>query len=539
MTALTDQIIDDLRTLATAEPDRRTIAFARAVNWKQPSESEVTDFLTAAVEHFRSAPAPENNAEARPEDPLLSLLLESLALRQRQLDRTSAGVMPPVTAELWGELYRLLGPGSSSRFQILRILATASGRAAAEQWVELLATDPPTGPRQLDVACVPWFQRQQLPLDVLFPRLFDCLGQPVLAAIVLDLANYAVRSGQTSQHPAAARRAELTALLSAMVDRMGRVEEQPAEYASDAGQLQRLVSEGVAVLVSLCDAVGLVGDEAAIGPLNKAAELQHRRVRLEAAGALARLKQDSGFEALVKLAEDPASRTRALEYLSELDQLDRVPEEFRSAEARAEAALCDWLSEPAHFGLAPQELEKVDSRRMYWPGFEEPVECFLFRYEYRLPQGGYTGLGIAGPVVHSLSVDQLDFAPADIYALYAGWHAEHPEMTETAADRLTPADHERWAPIMEQIQGQGFTNLQLAAVCQFFGEEVAVFSARDAEGAAGTVILAGQQGNWLPAGNHARPLQPLEAYWLFKGRRILQTFNADGPPAESEIDDEM
>ena len=76
-------------------------------------------------------------------------------------------------------------------------------------------------------------------------------------------------------------------------------------------------------------------------------------------------------------------------------------------------------------------------KRMYWPGFDEPVECFLFRFAYEVGDGEYTNIGIAGPLCHAFGADLADLPPDDIYAVFAGWQVEHEEIYELDASQLT------------------------------------------------------------------------------------------------------
>src|SRR5207253_3246379 len=126
--------------------------------------------------------------------------------------------------------------------------------------------------------------------------------------------------------------------------------------------------------------------------------------------ALARLHDEDGIDALVEIAAEPVVRNRALAYLEELHLIDRVDAKYCTDEARAQGDMAAWLAEPAQFGLPPQLLEIVDTRTQNWPGYQEPLSCCLWRYEYRLRGKMLAGIGITGPVTHAFNADLQDMS---------------------------------------------------------------------------------------------------------------------------------
>ncbi len=503
------------RTNIAAEPDD-TLA-----HWKKAADQEVCELADAILSGL---PA-EINGDTL-DSQLLEDLFVNLGQRYYQGKTTSESSAEPLqhkTLESLANLYERLGPENVARYQVLRILASAADSHALSLFADKIVADPPGENRQIDAACAPLFQVEQLDVDVLFPKLFEALDRPVLAAIVLDLANHLFRTKRLDVHPAAARVQSLTGLLKAMAERLRLVEEQPGKYANSQQELQNLIGECASVIVALCDALGSIGDAAAIPALNTVLELTHRRLRAEAATALARLEEQRGFDTLVELAADPAARTRALAYLEELKRLDAVPEEFRTPKARAEAELSSWLAEPQQIGLAPQSIEVVDQRRQYWPGFDEPQDCYLVRYEYPFPKGTLIGIGLVGPTTYCLAVDLQDLAPSDIYAIYAGWHAEHPELVEEDVSRLSNAERERFEMAGQRIDDE---RVELAMVGRFFGQDLPVYRANRSQ-QPGFLVVDGETMSWYGAGTTSRPLGPIEAYWIHKGRRLLASFNSD------------
>src|SRR6185437_13231302 len=335
----------------------------------------------------------------------------------------------------------------------------------------LIVADPPGRPQDAALAFVPLFQRRNNAAAVPFPRLLDGLEHPAIAAAVLDLANYLSREGLTATHPASSRVDRLAELLGGLVSRLARLEERPEEFADSPAELNAVVGESVELIVSICHALAMIGEPSVTGKLHQALELSHRRLRTEAAFALASLEDDRGAEVLAQMAAEPVVRPRALAYLEELGMLSRAGEADRSPAARAEGELAAWLALPMQFGLPPQKLELFDSRRQHWPGDAEPVDCYLFRYEYRLGDRGVSGIALAGPITHALRADLEDLSPADIYAAYAGWCAEHEEIREISPDELSLEQLETWRQCQRELDEQGYENVRLAKLGYFFDEQ--------------------------------------------------------------------
>jgi len=352
---------------------------------------------------------------------------------------------------------------------------------------------------------------------------------------VLDLANFLTRRGWATEHPARSRVAELATLLGALAQRLAKIEETPQEFASTPLELSKVVNDSVSLIVSLCDALALVGDDSVVGKLHQAMTLAHRRVQTEAAAAVARLGDKQGVEHLKQLAADPAARTRALAYLEELGAASEVDEKFRSAEARAAGDLAAWMAQPTRFGVAPDELELIDRVRQHWPGYVDPVECFLFTYEYQRAGRTVAGVGLAGPTTAALQIDLQDFPPGDIYALYAGLDVEHDEIVDVEAADLSDAQEAVWEQVRDALGEQGFGEVELMRWSSFFGEQHAVAAAvRD--GRRGVIVVADESAQWIVLPTGPRTIGPDEAYAMYKGRKLLASFNR--PPADESTADE-
>ncbi|TWT67351.1 HEAT repeat domain-containing protein [Allorhodopirellula solitaria] len=426
-----------------------------------------------------------------------------------------------------------LSPEVANRHLLLQLLALMRTPESLTALVQTLSDSPPRGWMAAGQILSPLMQHDDWPIDRVFPGLLDCLGEPSMAAPILDLAGHLVRSGRTQdrdcepQHPAAERITALNALLSQVSDRLAKFEEDPRSFGSDVEQVQAILSEAVALAVSLCDAVGLIGDESSIAPLNKAGHLRHRRVQCEAAGALARFGNPAGVEQLIALAQEPSARLRAIAYADELGIGDQIDVSHRSPEATAQAEMALWLSQPQQMGVPPTSVEVVDSRRLLWPSFHDPVDVFLVRYQYDFGDRSYSNIGIAGPTVFSLSADVADLPPEDIYAIYAGWHAEHEDIFTVPASELNEAQRRLIEPLQSFLQRHDYEDVKAALLGFFLEETAAVFTASRA-GVACVAVTDGLEIMDLPTAGRMRPATPADLFHLYKGRKMLRTFNPQG-----------
>ena len=179
-------------------------------------------------------------------------------------------------------------------------------------------------------------------------------------------------------------------------------------------------------------------------------------------------------------------------------------------------------------GIPPASCELIDTRTQYWPGYEEPRMCFLFRFTYRAvtqkeEESTYSNVGIAGPLVHSFTADLADCSLDDIYAAFAGWHAEHGEIIELPASGVPATDRslvERYAGGLPEA---GFSEIKLERIGIFFGERVGLFEALNGA-TPGALIVDAESHYWYPQ-RGGRSIGLDEAYCIYKGRRLLRTFN--------------
>ncbi len=417
-----------------------------------------------------------------------------------------------------------LPEATPNRHLLLQLLAMIGSDESLAMLLEALRTDPPGRWTEAAQVLSPLMQRGDWPITAIYPAAIDCLQYPSLAAPLLDLANYITRSGRVTRHPVADQLPMLNRLLGEVSGRLSMFEDNPCTFGDDVNAVQATLDEAVALAVSLCDAVGLIADESSIGKLNQTVELKHRRVQCEAAGALAKLGDELGQKRLLDLASDPAARLRAIQYADELGFGDLVDEQYRSDRATAEAELSLWLSQPQQMGVPPTAVEVVDYRRMLWPSFNDPIDVYLVRFEYSFGQKQYSNVGIAGPVAFALSADVAELPVDDIYAIYAGWHAEHPEIFSVASEHFNEAQARAMEPLKKHLDQLGYESIKPELLGFFLDEQAGVFSAvRDATSC--VVVTDGLETVDHPTAGRLRPLAASDLFNLYKGRKMLRTFN--------------
>jgi hypothetical protein len=520
MTARLMQLLTDLGRIAEFDARRRRELIGGCQWVRQATTQEIQDLLPALLQVTPSV-------EAGGREPLTALL-GHLATRLRAIagPSTEQPLWPDLRAQVV-QLYRRWGTSSEGRHQLLATLAAFGEVPDLVEFAELIATDPPADGNLAVLAFAPLFQHPPDAIAALFPRLLDALQHVSVAAPVIDLANFVTRRHLVPRHPGSDRTEQLATLLGSLVQRLGLFEQRvqagevsAEEMAADRSQ----VAESLALTVALCDALALIGDPSVIGKLYQAMEVAHRQVRTEAASALARLGDKTGRETLLAMASEPVARLRVLAYAEELGMLDEVAQQYRSPVARAEAELVLWLAEPAQFGFPPQQVDLIDSRRQYWPGYDEPVDCFLFRYVYRLPLGELSNVGIAGPVVHGMTADFTELPVEDVYAAFAGWHAEHDDLVEYEVDELPAARAAEAESIRTRISAAGYDSLQVRRFGLFFDQLVLIATAIY-NGVFGSVIADKERSYWCPQTEAPASLGPDDAYHLYKGRKLLDAFN--------------
>jgi hypothetical protein len=464
-----------------------------------------------------------------------TFLAETLVALRQRTKRFAA-------SDYWQELvphvaktYQTLHGRWSANYQFLAWLADMGGEAAMEAFLRLWLELPPNNSCQVALACQPLLHvGRRADLARLFPDLLRGLGHLPSAAVILDLANFAYRNRVFDRHPAAQAHPPALEVLRPAVEYMASLNEAELQNLAIA-QRRTLVNDLASALVSFCHAAALIGDRQYVDLLRTALRIRHRRVHLEAAYALATMADQRGREALLDLAADPAVRLGVLAYADELGLLDEVPPQYQTEWARAESQLAMWLADQSQMGMAPHQLRLVEARRMYWPGYSEPVVCYLIEYTYHFERGEYKNLGIVGPLTYAFAADLTELNTDDVFALFAGWSAEHEDIFETDIARLSDRSRQDAERLAAKLQREGFQQVEPIRLGFFFGQRALVARARR-EDRSGVVVVDDETVQWWPMRSDRWNLGPTEAFAIYKGRRLLAAFNPDGraEPAEDE-----
>lgn len=493
------------------------------------NEKDVLDLLDELCDSIPDTPGKEINQTGKTENyDTISRCLAAWALSPRQLAPELEATPKKVTlVKKIKRFYTRLGPKVAGRYHLLLPLASSENPEELAVFVDMLLDDPPTDEQSLAQIFVPLFRAApELVLPIL-PRLMAGLENPQIASFVLDLANFTHRHHRLGEHPATGRGRQLIRLLDGLVSGLEHLQASAEQAVSAPCGAQHKATDGLSLVISLCDTLALIGEETAIPVLRSAVGLKHRRIRVEAAAAMARLGDEEGAAKLVDLAVEPVARLRVLAYAEELNIQDRLPEEFSTPVSIAQAELVSHLVLPNQFGVPPSTCDLVDSKTLYWPGYEEPRDCYLFRFTYQAIDSQqerlYSNIGIAGPLTHCFVADleQLDFE--DIYAIFAGWQADHEEIFEQDFSSLPELPRRRMDRLVADLETTEFDSIHPVIAASFFGEDVLVAKALRND-KTGFVVYDQRDTSWFPV-QTARSLEPLDILCIYKGRRLLGSFN--------------
>jgi len=305
---------------------------------------------------------------------------------------------------------------------------------------------------------------------------------------------------------------------------MEKIEKGEFTAGITPAKVNRLVSDSVAMIIALCDLFALLDHQPAVDQLHQALNLKHRRIQTEAASSLARLGDDDGRQALIALAEEPVARMRVLKYAEELELTKEISLELQGELATAESHLAIWLSEPKQMGLAPSKLELVDQRELYWPSYEHPLQCYLFRFTYGSGDRTFTNIGICGPLTHAFAADIQSLSGDDMYAAFAGWQTVHNDIFQMSVAQAQKSFSNDFRRLESSLKSSDAESIEHEAVGSFFGELVLIASATQ-DNQPGTLIVEANATEWIPAGNPQAPIDWQLAYSIWQGRQLLTSFN--------------
>ena len=148
----------------------------------------------------------------------------------------------------------------------------------------------------------------------------------------------------------------------------------------------------------------------------------------------------------------------------------------------------------------------------------------MFRFHYQFGDAEYANIAIAGPVTHAFSANLDDIPHSDIYAAFAGWQAQHEEIFEVDLadwDEGLVCEAER---LNRLLHDAGYDDIQMIRLGFFLGEKALV--ARATKGGQSCIAVADVHEVFsYRSDSEPRSIGANEAYSIYKGRKLLRTFN--------------
>ena len=495
--------------------------------WREPDEWLPCLLLAQRLCEMESVQRDQLDGLGGHRRALLQESLSTLATWLFQLARSSPSTFDEQTAKLVQllasqrayECYRSFRRYNPSKCLglFLQTMLLSGHSASIRLAVDTLVDAPPQDWKDTAQALSILMQSTQWKLNDVFPRILDS-DHPSVLAPALDLANSMVRKHGVTPHPAASRYDSLVSLFGAVTLQLQSLEEDPRKFSDSVESIQRMLFDAVSLLVSSCDYFALMGDPKAIGKLNQAIELKHRRIKLEAAYALAKLGENRAIDLIVELLKDDSSRSRSVAYLHELGAEDRIDPQWTTSLAKAKSALSLWLSQPEQFAIPPSKIELIEQRTMPWPGFEGPQECFLLQFDYGVGEGTYSNLGFSGPFACAMSLDMKSFSNDDVFAMYLANDVEDPSESRIAWESLSDSQKDSYADWIDQLDSKGFDAVKPLARLGCLGSEALVCQGNTDEASAWGILTDGERVIRCPAGP-----QTFETLFLqWKGKLALE-----------------
>ncbi len=446
-------------------------------------------------------------------------------LLQHLAARLVAQSTPIIPAETLEQLFsRIASTDATAGGHTLQCLAAQGDPNSLAKLAELLANEPPDDWQTVALATSPLWRQDEAALNHFFECLEGSTIQPSTLTVLLDLANHAVRTGKLTQHPWRERNADMSKLLSQVVVHLEKLQSNPSQYGATVQAVQKVLGDSIALTVSLCDTLGLIGLPENSKALEEALELSHRRIQAEAAAALARMGQENGVARLVALAADPVCRSRVVRYAEELDLAGAIAEQYRYPQALAESELASWLAGPEQYGFPPSSIEHLETRTLYWPGYDEPRDCYLFRFTYQLPQGSFSNIGIAGPTTRAFACDLTELSRDDQFALFAGWQVEHDEIYEVPSIEFNSSQRVEADRLSSLMAMSGYSVVSVIALTFMLGEP-ALLAKLNKDNQTYYGITDGESSVSLPSSQSPTSYTPDIVLAIYRGRKLLKAFN--------------
>lgn len=493
-----------------------TQSLTMTIQRAEPAELEILIDLLSQKE-LSEAPVA---AQARK---LLQLLATRLVSQIPSIGpQSDQAMLTPST--LQGLYEQLLPVDATAAGHAMQCLAAQGDEESLAVLAETLEHNPPRDWQSVGLAISPMWILPGDALDSFFQRLQDSEIQASTLTVLLDLANHSFRTGKLDVHPWVERNAELAKLLSQVVVQLEKLQTDPGQFGTSVEVVQQVLADSISLTVALCDTLGLIGLPESTRSLTEAMDLAHRRIQAEAAAALARLGDERGNSRLVALAADPVCRSRVVHYAEELDMIGAIDEKYRVPQALAESDLVAWLASGEQYGLPPTTIEHLETRTLYWPGFEEPRDCYLFKFTYQVPQGVFSNIGMAGPLTRAFASDLTGLAIDDQYAAFAGWQAEHDEIFEVPVHEFNEPQRQEADRLKSVLSQDGFQVDSILALTFMLGE-TALLARMSRDGQKYVGISDGEESVCIVSGPQPTAISPDIVLAIYRGRKLLKAFN--------------
>lgn len=140
------------------------------------------------------------------------------------------------------------------------------------------------------------------------------------------------------------------------------------------------------------DLAGYIGPPGVIVRLHQALALPETWACMFAIVSLLRRKAEVPHEPIVRVAKDPATRATLYVLLKDLGVTSRIPAEYRTRDAFAEANMVEWLSHPGELGEPPAAIEKMAITNTR----HRDKDVSLYVWRFRAHDGKWKA-GVSGP----------------------------------------------------------------------------------------------------------------------------------------------
>lgn len=268
-----------------------------------------------------------------------------------------------------------------TRLALLTILASAATEEGARLFVELVRTHG-------------WMKS-------VYRRLFSELGNSLRYANIFfpDLleAKHApgAELGDLLIRALRAKHLDRERLEDSEIERSlpGRIDALLAEVEKNRGQARSDDAVNAIGELAMCfDLAGYIGGPLAIARLHMGIRLPETWACMFALVSLMRRRADVPDETIARIAKDPATRASLYNLLSDLGATARLPAEYRTRDAFAEANMVQWLSHPGELGQPPKAIEKMAITTTTYQ--DKDVSLYVWRFT---GHDGKWKAGVSGP----------------------------------------------------------------------------------------------------------------------------------------------